>query len=556
MKMKNILFILACIILSSCEEKQEVDLLVMNAKIYTVNKNFDIAKSFIVDDGKILAVGQGEQLVLKYKPKETLDAEGKTIIPGLIDAHAHFYNLGLQLQAADLTGTKSFDEVVERIVAYQKENQTDFILGRGWDQNDWEVKEFPRKDTLDQLFPDTPVAITRIDGHAMLANQKALDLAKIKKNTKVSGGEIEKINDTLTGILIDNPMTKIWQVIPQPTKKQEIEGLLAAEKATLKYGLTTIDDAGLSKSSIMLIDSLQKAGKLKTKLYAMVRNSEADVDYFLKEGILKTDRLHVRSVKAYADGALGSRGAALKKEYSDKENHFGAMVVGIDEFKELAGKISNSEFQLNTHAIGDSANYVVLKIYDSILKNGTDRRWRVEHAQILEEQDFSYFKGNKNIIPSIQPTHATSDMYWAEDRIGDRIHNAYAYKKLLNRAGLVALGTDFPVEKVSPFLTFYAAVVRKDASGYPKTGFQIENAMSRENTLRGMTIWAAYSNFEENEKGSIEAGKAADFVILDRDIMFIPDEEILKTKVEATYINGEKVYGTDKKLQPQKEVKH
>ncbi|MBW2960852.1 amidohydrolase [Mesonia aestuariivivens] len=553
--MNKIVYIIICFTLFACQPKESVDLLVVNAKVYTVNKDFDIAKGFVVNDGKIVAVGQGEKLLLKYKPKETLDAEGKTIIPGLIDAHAHFYNLGLQLESVDLNETKSFDEVIQKIVAYQKVHQAKFIYGRGWDQNDWKIKEFPTKNKLDQLFPDTPVAITRIDGHAMLVNQKALDLAKINKNTKVDGGEIEIKNKELTGILIDNPMLRVWDIMPKPTRKQEIEGLLDAEKETLKYGLTTIDDAGLSKSSILLIDSLQKEGDLKTKVYAMVQNQEEDLNYFLNKGILRTKRLHVRSVKAYADGALGSRGAALKKPYADKEDHFGAMLISLRDFKKLAGKISKSEFQLNTHAIGDSANYVVLKVYDSILKNKSGQRWRVEHAQILEEQDFSYFKGNKNIIPSIQPTHATSDMYWAEDRIGDRVHNAYAYKKLLNKAGLVALGTDFPIEKVSPFLTFYAAVVRKDISGYPKTGFQMENSLSRENTLKGMTIWAAYANFEEKEKGSIEVGKYADFIILDRDIMMINEKDILKIKVDATYINGERVYGKQNKLKPQ-EVEH
>ncbi|SHJ09759.1 hypothetical protein SAMN04488096_10857 [Mesonia phycicola] len=541
--MKKILLISIFLGLVACTQKEQVDLLVKNAKVYTVNKTFDTASAFIVNNGKIKLVGEEKDLLQSYQPKNTLDANGKTIVPGLIDGHAHFYNLGLQLQAVDLTGTKSFDEVVERIVTYQKENQTEFILGRGWDQNDWEVKEYPNKDTLDILFPDTPIAITRIDGHAMLVNSKTLGLAKINKNTNVEGGEIEVIDNKLTGILIDNPMAKIWEVIPQPSKTQEIDGLLAAEKETLPYGLTTIDDAGLSKSSIMLIDSLQQAGKLKTKIYAMVRNSKEDVEYFLKKGILKTDRLHVRSVKAYADGALGSRGAVLKEPYTDKENHFGAMVIGLEDFKDLAAKIGKTKYQLNTHAIGDSANYVVLKVYDSLLKNESNKRWRVEHAQILEEEDFSYFESEKNIIPSVQPTHATSDMYWAEKRLGkERLNNAYAYKRLLHIAGLVTLGTDFPVENVSPFSTFYAAVIRKDAEGYPKTGFQIENALSREEALRGMTIWAAYANFEEEEKGSIEAGKMADFVILDRDIMKVTEDKLLETQVEATFINGEKVY--------------
>lgn len=555
--MKKILLFLVSFLLIACEHKQPVDLLVMGAKIYTVDKSFNLAKAFVVNDGKIIEVGDGEKLLLKYEPKKTYDALGKTLLPGLIDAHAHFYGLGLQLQKVDVSGTKSFDEVVEKIIQFQKEHQTEFITGRGWDQNDWKIKKFPTKDTLDKLFPNTPVAITRIDGHAMLVNQKALDLAGFNKWIKIKGGEVEVINGKLTGILIDNAMTKIFKIIPQPTRKDEIAGLLAAQDTAFKYGLTTIDDAGLSKETIMLMDSLQQTKDLKIRLYAMVQNQQEDLDYFLNEGILKTDRLNVRSVKVYADGALGSRGAALKEEYSDQPEHFGTMLIGLDELKDLAVTISKTGYQMNTHAIGDSANYTVLKVYDSILKFEKDKRWRVEHAQILSEKDFNYFKGKQNIIPSVQPTHATSDMYWAEDRIGqERIHNAYAYKKLLKRAGLVALGTDFPVEKVNPFLTFYAAVTRKDASGYPKTGFQPENALSREEALRGMTIWAAYANFEENEKGSIEPGKFADFTVLDRDILEIPEKDILKTKVEATFINGKEVYTSKPPTNVSEEVAH
>lgn len=532
--MKKLLVLILVFALQSCDKKQQADLIVMNAKVYTVNENF------AVRDGIILEVADSEELQLKYKADKMYDAKGRAVYPGFIDAHAHFYGFGLQLQKVDLTDTKSFDEVVERIVQFQKKNKVDFITGRGWDQNDWKDQNFPHKKRLDELFPNTPVAVTRIDGHALLANQKALDLAGITPETKVEGGEIELKNGKLTGILIDNPMSLVRNVIPESTKEEAINGLLEAQKIAFSLGLTTIDDAGLRKDAIMLIDSLQKTGDLKMRMYAMVENHPEDVDYFLNEGIIKTERLNVRSVKVYADGALGSRGAALKKTYSDKKNHFGAMLIGLDEFKALAGKLSKTNFQMNTHAIGDSANVVVLKTYDSVLKNEKDRRWRVEHAQIVGEKDFKYFGGN--IIPSVQPTHATSDMYWAKDRLGEkRLKNAYAYKKLLKQSGKIALGTDFPIEKVSPFLTFYAAVARQDVHQFPKGGFQKENALSREETLRGMTIWAAYANFEEHEKGSIEKGKLADFIVLDQDLMNVEEKLIPKTKVIATFVGGEKV---------------
>lgn len=271
----------------------------------------------------------------------------------------------------------------------------------------------------------------------------------------------------------------------------------------------------------------------------MVSVSDENIDYFTKKGIIKTDRLNVRSFKVYADGALGSRGATMKKSYSDKHNHFGALVTPLENLKSYAEKIAASDYQMNTHAIGDSANYVMAKTYKGVLKDQKNRRWRIEHAQIISPEDFNYFD---NILPSVQPTHATSDMYWAEDRIGkERMKGAYAFKDLLNKYGKVALGTDFPVEKVSPFLTFYAAIARKDLKNYPENGFQMENALTREETLKGMTIWAAYSNFEENEKGSIEVGKMADFIILNTNIMEVNAEKIPYIKVEETYIGGERV---------------
>ena len=543
-KMKKLLLLLCCCgILTACataEQTETVDLLVTNAKIYTVNKDFNTAEAFAVNDGKFVAVGTSEELLEKYNPKELVDAEGKTILPGLIDAHAHFYGYGFQLQTVNLTGTESFDEVVQRIVDFQQEKNVDFITGRGWDQNDWEVKEFPTKDTLDELFPNTPVAITRIDGHALLANQAALDAAGITINTPAEGGEIEVKDGKLTGILVDNPMSLMERAVPQPSIKEKINALKDAEEKVFSYGLTTINDAGIDKEVIELIDSLQKAGELDVRIYAMISNTNENLNYYLNKGIYKTDKLNVRSVKFYGDGALGSRGAALKEPYSDKHNHYGALLSPVEDFQKVAARIAASEYQMNTHAIGDSANVVVLKTYDSLIGDEADRRWKVEHAQIIDEGDFKYF--SKNIIPSVQPTHATSDMYWAEDRLGaQRIENAYAYNKLLEEAGIIALGTDFPVEQVNPFLTFYAAVARKDLEGYPEAGFMSNQALSRKEALKGMTIWAAYSNFEENEKGSIEVGKFADFVILNQNIMEVPEEKIPETEAESTFLGGKKV---------------
>ena len=530
------------ILLTGCgSQKEEADLLVFNANIYTVDDQFGKAEAFAVKDGKFLEVGTSSALQDKYEFSESIDAEGKSVYPGLIDGHAHFYGLGMQQQRVDLTGTKSFEEAVIRVVEFQQKNRVDFIVGRGWDQNDWEVKEFPVKDTLDRLFPDTPVALTRIDGHAMLVNQAALDEANITTETKFEGGDIEQKNGKLTGILVDNPMMLIEKITDDIDEDTQVSALMDAQEICFGYGLTTVVDAGIDRQVIELMDSLNKSEKLKMRVYAMVSNTKENLDYYLDKGPYKTDRLNVRSVKFYGDGALGSRGAALKEEYSDRAGHFGALLSPVSEFKETAARIAKSEFQMNTHAIGDSANYMVLKTYDSLLNGSENRRWRVEHSQVIDSEDFNYF--SKNIIPSIQPTHATSDMYWAEDRLGEkRIKGAYAYKKLLDVAGIVALGTDFPVEKVNPFLTFYAAVDRQDTDNYPEGGFMKDQALSREETLKGMTIWAAYANFEEEEKGSIEPGKFADFVILDRDIMEVEIDSVPETKVMATFVNGEQVY--------------
>ena len=523
----------------SCSKKEKVDTIVINANIYTVNNSFDKAEAFAIKSGKIIEVGTTLEIQSKYAPTFINDVKGKTIVPGFIDAHCHFYGLGLQQQKVDLTSTKSFDEVIQRIVEFQKEKNLSFITGRGWDQNDWEVKEFPSKDKLDELFPNTPIAVRRIDGHALIANQAAIDLAGVTINTPFSGGDIHQKNGKLTGIFIDNPMELIEAKIPSPSKKEQIQALNDAEKISFSYGLTTVDDAGLSRETIELIDSLHNVGDLKIRIYAMASNYPENLDYFLNKGIIKTDRLNVRSIKVYGDGALGSRGAAMKEPYSDKHNHFGAILSTPEEYMNVAKKIAASDYQMNSHAIGDSANYLMLKTYKEVLKGKKDRRWRIEHAQILDPEDLKYFD---NILPSVQPTHATSDMYWAEDRVGPtRIKSSYAYKDLLNTYGKVALGTDFPVEKVSPFLTFYASVARKDLNNYPENGFQMENALTREETLKGMTIWAAYSNFEENEKGSIEVGKFADFIILDKNIMEVDDAEIPYIKVNETYVNGEKV---------------
>ncbi len=536
--MKNILLYLILIAFFSCKkvDKIQVDSIVINANIYTVNSTFDKAQAFAIKDGKFVAIGRNSAIQDKYESHTIIDADGKTIVPGFIDAHCHFLGLGLNQQSVNLFGTKSFEEVVDSVVAFQKRNKLDYITGRGWDQNDWVEKEFPTKELLDAKFPNTPVVLTRIDGHAILCNQAALNMGKVNSKSKAEGGEVVLKNGKPTGILIDNAEMLVMNYWPKQSRESLSKALIAAQDICFENGLTTVDDAGLDRQSIEVIDSLQQANILKIRIYAMISASKENLDYYLSKGIYKTDKLNVRSFKVYADGALGSRGALLRQPYSDKHDHFGLLTTSLTTMDSFAQRIANSKFQMNTHAIGDSANHALLNVYNKVLKDQTDRRWRIEHAQVVSLEDFDKFK---NIIPSVQPTHATSDMYWAEERLGkDRIKGAYANKQLLKANGKVALGTDFPVEQVSPFLTFHSAVARQDLENYPLDGYQMNNALTREETLKGMTIWAAYANFEENEKGSIEIGKFADFIILDKNIMVVDTKEIPNVRVVKTFVNG------------------
>ncbi len=539
--MRRIVIILLALISSiACEKK--VDLIVYNAKVYASDDNYEDVTSFVVDNGRFIEVG-GDELVEKYNSISIVNARGLPIFPGFIDSHCHLLSLGLKQFEVDLTGTKSFEEIILRLKDFSLNKNLLIVRGSGWDQNDWEKKSFPRKDTLDFIFPDIPVILKRIDGHAMLVNQKALDMAKITVDTKVDGGEIVKIDEKLTGLIIDKPMELITKIIPPYSLEQKIEALKIAEKICFENGITTVDEAGLTKSNILLIDSLQKNELFNLRVYAMVSNDKNSLEYFYKNGPLKNDLLNVKSIKVYADGALGSRGAALKESYSDQKNHYGSLVTPLDSIEKLAIEALNNGFQMNTHAIGDYANSEVLKLYNKILSAEADPRWRIEHAQVISDEDFASF--NEKIIPSVQPLHATSDMYWAEERLGkSRVKGAYAYKDLLDWSGRIALGTDFPVEEVSPISTFYAAVSRKDIENYPSKGFQYQNALSRREALFGMTIWAAYANFEEDVKGSISPGKYADFIILDRDIMKIETEKIPLARIVATILNGEIVYST------------
>ena len=544
--MKNTHYLLLLILLLSINAcnttKVNADLIIHNAQVYTVDDNFSVARCIVISDGKIIVVGD-DDLLNKYEAEDMIDAEGSFVYPGFCDAHCHFMSYGLnKLQSADLIGTLSFEEVLERVKAHGEALNSEWVQGRGWDQNDWEIKEFPDSKELDKLFPDRPVILTRIDGHAVLVNGEALRRAGITAETKVEGGEVILVDGEPTGILIDNAIGLVREVVPENDPELQKAALLAAQDDCFAVGLTSVEDAGLSVASISLIDALHQSGSLKMKINAMLSSSDTNYINFMKEGIFKTERLHVNSIKLFADGALGSRGACMLEPYSDDPDNHGLIMHDEDFYREVMGNAFKYNYQVNTHAIGDSGNRITLDLYAEFLGGTNDRRWRVEHAQIVHESDFQKF-ADFDIIPSVQATHATSDMYWAGDRVGaERMKGAYSYKKLLDLNGWIPNGTDFPIENISPIYTYYAAVARKDLSGYPEGGFQMQDALSREEALHSITIWAAKSAFEEDEKGSLEEGKAADIVILDIDLLNAEEEKIPGAKVVYTLVNGEIVY--------------
>ena len=541
--MRILIALFALVSLSSCIQ-QRVDMIVHHAQIYTVDNQFSTAEAMAVQDGKIVAVGTNDAILKEYTSDSVVNAAGAVVYPGFIDAHAHFVGYGQSLFAVDLMFVNSWEEVINRVKDFAaKHPGTSWIRGRGWDQNRFPGKQFPTNEQLNALFPDRPVILERVDGHASIANNAALAIAGIKAGQTMEGGSFVVANGQLTGLLIDNAVGMVEKFAPAVTKEDYKNWLTAAQANCFATGLTTITDCGLHPTAVSMIDTLQQNNDLKMRLYVMLSDHPDSYasSYFTKGGYT-TDRLKVKGIKVYGDGALGSRGACLLKHYADQKGWGGFLLSSKAHFDSIAAKLINTDFQMCTHAIGDSANRTILNVYAKYLKGKNDKRWRIEHAQIVHPDDFQYF-GKYSIIPSVQPTHGTSDMYWAGDRLGaERMKGAYAYKQLLEQNNWLPLGTDFPVEEINPFKTFLAAVVRKDAKGYPAEGFQMENALTREQTIRGMTIWAAKANRMEKEIGSLEVGKKADFIMLDKDLMKVSADSILKVKVIKTFINGERVH--------------
>ena len=526
-------------------KSEQADLIVHNGVVLTLDFEGQRAQAVAVRDGRVLEVGPERTILNKYSTSTYTDLQGGVLMPGLMDGHAHLLGYANGLLEANLFGTASWEEVVERVQQHQESWPSEWAVGRGWDQNDWSSQAFPDREMLDAAFPDKPVALERIDGHALIVNEKALQIAGIydTQNRKIEGGEIVRNADGLpSGVLVDNACSLVSSIIPTRPEAARLKALDEAQQNLLAAGITGVTDAGLSPEEIDWIDSLQQAGRLQLRVNALVSASDENIEWLIHDGRRMKDRLVVNGVKFYMDGALGSRGALLRLPYTDRPGWHGLSTQDLATYREQLGRLREHQLQAATHCIGDSAVAVVLDAYGDWLEGPNDARWRIEHAQVVSEADVQRFAAY-NVIPSIQPTHATSDMYWAGERLGrNRIRRAYAYQELLGALGMVALGTDFPVELIDPRRTFVAAVARVDASGYPTGGFQSENALTPEQALRGMTQWVALSQFQESDLGTIEPGKRADFTWVDRNWLDVEPAAVGQSQVKGTCIGGQWCY--------------
>ena len=523
---------------------QTSDLLIKNAKIYTVDPKNPRATAIAIRNGRIAAVGN-DLKAFENAATRVIDAKGAAIIPGLIDAHGHVEGLGSSLEMLDLRGITSEAEIAGKVkAAAAKAAPGEWIVGRGWDQNLWVTKQFPTTDSLNQAAPKNPVALTRIDGHATWANRAALDAADINQGTKdPDGGRI--IRDAQgkpAGVLVDTAQGMVRRRIPAASPEQVQRHISRALEECARLGLTSVHDAGVGNAEIAAYHALLQQGKIPVRVYAMLSNQTALVETWLARGPEIGDFLTIRSIKVYADGALGSRGAALLAPYADEKAASGLMITGRDAIEAVSVKAAARGFQVNTHAIGDRGNRETLDAYAAALKGPNNKRFRVEHAQVIAPEDFVKFQ-KYSIIASMQPTHATSDMGWAADRLGpDRVKGAYAWQTLIKLGVHLASGSDFPVELANPIDGFYAAVTRQDKQGKPAGGWFPDQRLSREEALRSFTLEGAFAAFEETTRGSLEVGKLADLVILSADIMTIPAPEILKTRATMTVVGGKIVH--------------
>lgn len=538
--MKYLSFIFLSLLIFSCMKSKKVDLIVHNAKIYTVDKDFTIVEAMAIKDGKIVETGPEREILNKYRADEFIDLEKRVVFPGFIDAHAHFHGIALQFLSPDLSQTKSPKEAVKLLEDFYKDKEG-WITARGWDQSLWGLEEMPDNTFINDAFPKRPVYITRIDGHAALINQKAIEVTELTPTDSIEGGTFVHRNGEFTGILVDLAMNKVKSSIPDASEEDWLQALEKAQQHLFQYGITTIADAGLLQDDLERIIQMNEDNSLKINLYGMLYANNENFDWAKEHGQFHEKNLTIRSFKVVADGAMGSNGACMLEHYSDLPKH-GKMLLNKSEIEDIARLAKLWEYQLNVHCIGDSTNRAVLNVMASQLKEQNDLRWRIEHAQIIHSEDMSYFE-KYSIIPSVQPSHLMSDYRWLKQKLGeDRLSRGYRYKTLKEANGVIAFGTDAPVESVNPFRTFYAAINRTMENGEPKGGFLPDEKMNRKESLRAMTNWASLSIFKENTLGTLSEGFQADFVVLDKNIIEISVDDILKTHVIQTFKKGKSVY--------------
>jgi predicted amidohydrolase YtcJ len=530
---------------------EPADLIVTNARIYTVDDSRPFVSALAVRNGRVQFVGsQREALFLRGPSTTMVDANGQTVIPGITDAHGHLFEIGTFLRNIDLKDTRSFNDIVTRIGTHAKSAAANsWIFGRGWDQNQWGDTRFPTHDALSRVSPNNPVILERVDGHAILVNSAAMRAANITAATQApAGGRIEHdANGQPTGVFVDNAMDLVQRVVPPLSHDDMRSATLAAVAEANKYGLVGMHDAGEPRAIIDVFEELAKAGNFSLRVYVMISDDSAAIEHYFQRGpqsALYDGHLWIRTIKLYADGALGSRGAALLDPYADDPKNTGLLKSTPDHLRDVSTRALQHGFQVATHAIGDRGNRVALDAYEAALQAVpvVDHRFRIEHVQVLDHADVPRF-AKLGVIPSMQAVHQASDMYWAPTRLGyARTFGAYAWRSLLNTGVIIPNGSDVPVERANPLYSFHAAVSRQDDNGWPPGGWFPEQRMTRDEALKSMTIWPAFAAFQEQVTGSLTPGKYADFVILDRDIMTVPDAEILGTHVSATYIQGRAVF--------------
>jgi len=517
------------------------DMLVSASKIITLDPLHPEAEALIVGKGRIIALGTRRELAERFRIAEQVHFDDAVVYPGFMDPHCHFLGFGYVLQRASLFGLKSWEETVGRLVAFSKDLREPWLQGRGWDQNLWEQRAFPDRRLLDRFFPHTPVIATRVDGHAAVINGAALSRAGIDASTRVEGGVIVSDNGVPTGLLIDKAIDLVKKVIPVPSGEMTRHALLSAQAECRRVGLCSVSNAGTEARELDIMRAMKGEGALPIGIYAMLLPTAENIERHVRSGPFSEERLTVRSIKMFADGALGSRGAFLLEPYADDPGNRGLSTLSRDELERVAALAFAHGYQMNVHAIGDAAARLVLDVYEKFLPPGNDLRWRIEHAQLIHPDDLPRF-GRRNIIPSIQTTHATSDMGWTEERLGAaRMSYSHPYRALLAQNGWLANGSDFPIEAIDPLRGFRSAVFRKNDERLPPGGFMPENALDREEALKAMTIWAARANFEEKDRGSLEPGKWADFTVLSANLLEDPEEKIWEARVLATGIAGDLV---------------